>query len=1430
MRRKRKLNRKLFLWIVGTLITLGAGIHFLHGAQVRRSAEVLLDQANRAEQKGDMDRAQDYLERYLAVQPKDVAALLRLGDMLEKKGRDGTVQAIRVLEKALQNEPQDDVRLRVVRMWLGLPQPSFTAAKAHIDVLLRSPQMGQNAEVLELAGRTEEGLGRFAEAREYYEKALEQAPDRIEVYHRLAELLRQRLNDAAQADKVMDAQEVSRGGLIASNPTSAKAYLARASYRKQHEIPGAEDDITQALKYAPDDPEVLLAVGLLERAGGALDIARVHLDRARKLKPDRPEIYLALADLEMQAASTAPGEQSRAERMKDAVKWLEQGIERLPGVLTLKYQLAATLAQAKRLKEAQGVIDDLQKAGLRPELVQYLTAYVLMGQQKWREALQQLEPAQLFLASRHDMRELNKRVLLMMGECYARLGDLNNRYDAYRRAANIDLGTNPEHDPLWLTARFQLAESLRALGRIDQAIQEYTLILPKRPDLRLPVAQLMTVQNLKLPPEQQKRGWAFVESLLDRLDRDKPGMLEAAILRAEVLYAKDQAPQARVLLEKTRANYPNRIEPWLALVGLAERQNEDSLAVLEAAEEALGPRLELYLARAAYWARKKGPKAPEELIRLEGIADTALKDNDQNRLWREVAAAYAAIGMYDRSHRLWRRLAERLPNDLTAQMTSFELALQAKDLETAERDAKRLRALQGSDGTVGRYAEALLLAHQAMTLPQRDPKRVELLSRASNLLVRVAAARPTWSRAVVAQAEVATAQGLDDEAMRYYLHAIDDLGDRSPSAITAAAQLFYNNKRLSDADRMVRLLREQNVPISGELRRLVAEIAFQNRDYLRALEQAQQIITEDSDNVSDLIWLGRLRWAAGQLAEAERVLRRAVEKGPDKPEAHLALIAYLALSGRKEQAIQALDIAAKQLPPEAAPLALAEGNELLGRSDLARKYYDQALKAQPNDLTTLKAVASYCLRGRRLREATAHLRAIIEKHPNTAEARTARRTLVLVTAAGGNRQEAMKALESLGLSDTPGGVEAPAGSTLDDLRTKAQVLALQPNRLRRQEAINILNQILAADRPRADDMFLLAQLQEANGNWEESRQTMRKLMEAAPEPIYLAAFARSLLRHDNLAEAETYLARLERTAPTLAATIEIKARVLHARQKDDEATKLIRDFAAADPQRLRTAAQLLEELKQFGPAEELFREYVNHFEAREAGAVLALAGFLSRQGRTDEALNLIDEKVWNRLPAEVASNASVVLLYGARSNRAQYERVNARIQKALNEHPSAIPIQFDLANLRSLEGRYDEAAQIYRQIFEREPNRGVPLNNLAWMLALQGGKATEAMEAISKAIELEGETPELLDTRALVYLDMNQPDEAIQDLENALIVQPKNAEMHFHLAQAYQKRGRASDAANAFREAQRLGLTAEKLHPLERPQFNRMAAELAAKD
>jgi hypothetical protein len=66
---------------------------------------------------------------------------------------------------------------------------------------------------------------------------------------------------------------------------------------------------------------------------------------------------------------------------------------------------------------------------------------------------------------------------------------------------------------------------------------------------------------------------------------------------------------------------------------------------------------------------------------------------------------------------------------------------------------------------------------------------------------------------------------------------------------------------------------------------------------------------------------------------------------------------------------------------------------------------------------------------------------------------------------------------------------------------------------------------------------------------------------------------------------------------------------------------------------------------------------------------------------------------------------------------------------------------------------------------------------------------------------------------------------AIKDLETITGKTP-TALGYFHLAEAYARAARQSDAAVAWRRSVALGLNSEQLHPLERPAFDRLRQEL----
>jgi tetratricopeptide (TPR) repeat protein len=123
------------------------------------------------------------------------------------------------------------------------------------------------------------------------------------------------------------------------------------------------------------------------------------------------------------------------------------------------------------------------------------------------------------------------------------------------------------------------------------------------------------------------------------------------------------------------------------------------------------------------------------------------------------------------------------------------------------------------------------------------------------------------------------------------------------------------------------------------------------------------------------------------------------------------------------------------------------------------------------------------------------------------------------------------------------------------------------------------------------------------------------------------------------------------------------------------------------------------------------------------------------------------------------------------------------------------------------------------------PDLGSSYNNLAWLLALQGGREDEALSLANRAIELDGAIPDLLDTRALAYLATGRGDLAIQDLEEAIAVSPA-PDKSFHLARAYALAGRRREADEALQEARDAGLRPEDLHPLERATYQLLLKQL----
>jgi tetratricopeptide (TPR) repeat protein len=1420
---RRTLNVKLILGLLVAIALLGGGVHLVHGFQEKRSSGELLRRAEAAEKKGDLETNEKILNRYLVFRPDDAAALAKYGLLLARRDDDAgrrRVQALAILEQALarglETDRDDALRREALRkaadLAMTLAVPRYKDAEEHLKKLLESSP--GDAELERLTGRclegeaaaskTTEAVAKNKDARKSYEASIKHDPGQVEGYVRLAALLRSQFKDEATANQLMD-DMVARGDTPSRGPKGlAEAHLARARYRRENRLPGADEDVARAVALAPDEADVLLAAAESDIRKNDLDAARKRLARGEGLYPGDVRFYLAQAAVE-----------ERAGRFDDGAAVLRRALKALPGNGDVQGRLAELLIEAGRFDDAGEVIKELRKVrGAFQPAVDYLDARVHLGRGDRVEGLARLEKARALMAAVPEFRSTTAQADLLLAQIYGRLGNPNKQLAAYRRVLAADSRS--------VTARLGEASALLALGRSEDALAAFQKAAPDSPAARLAVAELLIARNARLPEGQRR--WEDVDRALDEAAKDAPEAIEVALLRANALAARGQLDMAGALLRAAGEKHPKEVEPWLLRANLAGAQGkpEDVLATLDNARKQLGDRVELRLARVRYWASRGGEAAAKALETMAREAET-LSGDDRARVDFALADAFARLSETRRSRTLLARVADQKPDDPGPVLGLFELDLRLGDeAETdAASDVERLRNIEGDDGALWRFARAILLTRRG-----RKESDTKLYDEARLELAEVAKRRPDWSRVPLLEAEIAELRGSLASATDAYLRAIER-GERQPSVLRRAVELLNAQRRTDEADRLVQKLLE-TAPPAGVVGQLAAEMALRRQNPQQSLELASQAVSPASKNYRDHLWLGQVLLAAGRKVEAGDELRRAVTLGGSAPETWLAYIGYLNQTGPMDRpadlrSLKTEDVIAqarRQLPKEQASLVAAHGYAAAGQSNRAANELQAALNERPDDAGLLVSAATFHMaRGEKDKAKELGEKVLDPRAKATADqAASARRVLALLLVTRGGNQAARDALALIDQN------LSARGDSPDDQRLKALFLGVRPGG--RRDAIRAFEELARRLPPTPEEKLLLAQFYTAGRETSKAHEVLRSAAADQPEnPQVIAAYVRNLLSLGRLDEATSNLNKLEALQPKAPETTELRARLLAARGQGAVAAALVESLAASDDTLVGRAAGLLEELKQTAAAEAMYRKYA--VDPKQPVRVLALAGFLARQHRTAEALDLC-EKAWQTCPPEQVGEALLVVVTVGGGTGEQWRGVERRLEQATRENPKSDTLLFALANAQLHQERYKEAEATFRKLADRSANQGGPLNNLAWLLALQGDRASEALQLVNRAIDIDGAVPDYRDTRALAYLATGQTELAIQDLLEAVAVAPA-ADKYLHLARAYAIAGRREEARKVLQEAEKAGLEPGSLPSLEKKGYDSLVELLARK-
>jgi tetratricopeptide (TPR) repeat protein len=491
------------------------------------------------------------------------------------------------------------------------------------------------------------------------------------------------------------------------------------------------------------------------------------------------------------------------------------------------------------------------------------------------------------------------------------------------------------------------------------------------------------------------------------------------------------------------------------------------------------------------------------------------------------------------------------------------------------------------------------------------------------------------------------------------------------------------------------------------------------------------------------------------------VMDRMIEALDGSPDAHVRYVQFLLSTQRKEEAFAYLEKVAASHADRPEVLA-SQSNFLLGLgyAEKAGEVVASLERRHPDHPSTARARAQMALAEDRVEEAVEALRAALDRGGESAEMQ---RLLARAEARLGNLHAALEAItRSLELSR--GEPEFPEQSHRLKVHLAARVgdcaAAMQSlMALRRTErSLGVLERVH------------MAHCMYETGRRELGRRLLVDLL-ALPNPPMRAV--------DEFARRE-------------------------GRSDPERLRRALQRAAAARPDDPRVVVHLARmDLREGRPEEALDR--LNAVVAQGGPVspelVLERARVLAAQGEIELAQRDALQAFEVRPDLEAAATL-LVQLYRAQGRVAE---VIASFEQARDAGVLGAPARVLLARLYLTEGQREKAkASLESALAERSDLPGAK-NDLAFLLASEGGDLDRALRLAQEAVQAMSERPEAADTLGFVYLQRNLVEPALQQFRYAIELAERQDSLRavypYHLGLALSRLGLDAAAADAFRRA-----------------------------
>lgn len=501
--------------------------------------------------------------------------------------------------------------------------------------------------------------------------------------------------------------------------------------------------------------------------------------------------------------------------------------------------------------------------------------------------------------------------------------------------------------------------------------------------------------------------------------------------------------------------------------------------------------------------------------------------------------------------------------------------------------------------------------------------------------------------------------------------------------------------------------------------------------------QFKKAVEVESNNIEAREMLAAFYVSQKQFEKAEVVYQELINLQENSPESRLQLAEFYVQIKREDEAIAKLTEIINEKPE------YVRARYRLGEIYLSRKEYakvteqtDALLKLNDDDAEALLLRARVALQENKTEDAVKSLGEILKKQPSHKEA------LFFISQAYltlGNLEQAAAFIGDL--------------EKYHPTWRKSKLLRIQENFQKGniENALKIANELLDA-------------LRIAVPNAEENANDLTELRFRA-----LSARGLAFLELGKFAEARADFQEIVKLSPNSAATWINLAKLSIAEKKLPEALELYEKALALDGKNfdaLSGAVMLLNRQKQFPAAHAKIdqaiaenkenKEVLAAFYYLKADIFIAEKNIESAETELKKAIE-VDE---NYLPA-YSAYASIL------AARNQTDAAVEQYKKVVEKKPSA-SVHTLLGILEESRNNAAEAEKNYRRALQLMPDSAIAANNLAWLLAENGGNLDEALTLAKTVVDKNPNQAAFHDTLGWIYLKKGLKTQAAEQFKKAV--------------------------------------------------------------